>query len=59
VVVYVAPTRQVKTFGDLKGPPAQGDSDTLERIVSELALPYRSDVRFEALVARCGFHVED
>ena len=41
VVVYVAPTKQfrtVKTFDDLKGLLAQGDSDSVERIVSELHL---------------------
>ena len=41
VVVYVAPTRQfrtIKTFDDLKGLLAQGDSDSVERIVSELHL---------------------
>jgi hypothetical protein len=41
VVVYVAPTRQfrtVKTFDDLKDLLAQGDSDSVERIVSELHL---------------------
>jgi len=41
VVVYVAPTRQfrtIKTFDDLKDLLAQGDSDSVERIVSELHL---------------------
>lgn len=41
VVVYVAPTRRfrtVKTFDDLKDLLAQGDSDSVERIVSELHL---------------------
>jgi hypothetical protein len=41
VVVYIAPTRQfrtVKTFDDLKGLLAQGDSDNVDRIVSELHL---------------------
>jgi hypothetical protein len=41
VVVYVAPTRQfqtVKTFDDLKDLLAQGDSDSVERIVDELHL---------------------
>lgn len=41
VVVYVAPTREfrtIKTFDDLKGLLAQGDSDSVERIVSELHL---------------------
>jgi hypothetical protein len=41
VVVYVAPTREfrtIKTFEDLKGLLAQGDSDSVERIVSELHL---------------------
>jgi hypothetical protein len=41
VVVYVAPTRQfrtIKTFDDIKGLLAQGDSDSVERIVSELHL---------------------
>ena len=41
VVVYVAPTRQfrtIKTFGDLKDLLAQGDSDRVERIISELHL---------------------
>ena len=38
VVVYVAPTREfrtIKTFDDLKGLLAQGDSDSVARIVSE------------------------
>jgi hypothetical protein len=41
VVVYVAPTRQfrtIKSFDDLKDLLAQGDSDSVERIVSELRL---------------------
>lgn len=41
VVVYVAPTKQfwtVKTFDDLKSLLAQGDSDSVKRIVSELHL---------------------
>ena len=41
VVVYVAPTKQfrtIKTFGDLKDLLADGDSDSVERIVSELQL---------------------
>jgi len=41
VVVYVAPTKQfrtIKTFDDLKDLLAQGDSDSVERIVSELHL---------------------
>jgi hypothetical protein len=41
VVVYVAPTREfhtIKTFEDLKGLLAQGDSDSVERIISELHL---------------------
>jgi hypothetical protein len=40
-LVYVAPTRQfrtIKTFDDLKDLLAQGDSDSVERIVSELHL---------------------
>jgi hypothetical protein len=39
VVVYVAPTRQfrtVKSLDDLKDLLAEGDSDSVERIVSEL-----------------------
>jgi hypothetical protein len=39
--VYVAPTKQfrtIKTFDDIKGLLAQGDSDSVERIVSELHL---------------------
>src|SRR5260370_20060979 len=39
VVVYVAPTRQfrtIKSFDDLKDLLAQGDSNSVERIVSEL-----------------------
>jgi hypothetical protein len=45
VVVYVAPTRQfrtVKTFEDLKDLLAQGDSDSVERIVNELHLEGQS-----------------
>jgi hypothetical protein len=41
VVVYVAPTRQfltVKAFDDLKDLLAEGDSDSVERVVSELQL---------------------
>lgn len=41
VVVYVAPTRQfrtVKTLDDLRDLLAQGDSDSVERIVNELHL---------------------
>ena len=41
VIVYVAPTRQfrtIKTFDDLRVLLAQGDSDSVERIVSELHL---------------------
>ena len=41
VVVYVAPTKQfrtIKTFNDLKDLLAQGDSDSVERIVSDLHL---------------------
>ena len=41
VVVYVTPTRQfrtIKTFDDLKDLLAQGDSDSVDRIVSELHL---------------------
>ena len=41
VVVYVAPTKQfltIKTFDDLKGLLALGDSDSVERIVNELRL---------------------
>lgn len=41
VVVYVAPTKQfltIKTFDDLKGLLALGDSDSVERIVNELHL---------------------
>jgi hypothetical protein len=41
VVVYVALTRQfrtIKTFDDLKSLLAQGDSDSVQRIVSELHL---------------------
>jgi hypothetical protein len=41
VVVYVAPTKQfrtIKTLDDLKALLAEGDSDSVERIVSELHL---------------------
>jgi hypothetical protein len=41
VVVYVAPTKQfrtIKTSEDLRDLLAQGDSDSVERIVSELRL---------------------
>jgi hypothetical protein len=41
VVVYVAPTRQfrtIKSFDDLKDLLAQGDSESVERIVNELHL---------------------
>jgi hypothetical protein len=41
VVVYVAPTKQfrtVRTPDDLRDLLAQGDSDSVERIVSELDL---------------------
>lgn len=41
VVVYIAPTRQfrtIKSFDDLKDLLAEGDSDSVERIVSELHL---------------------
>lgn len=41
VVVYIAPSRQfrtIKTFDDLKALLAQGDSESVERIVSELNL---------------------
>lgn len=41
VVVYIAPTgqfRTIKSFEDLKGLLDQGDSDSVERIVSELHL---------------------
>jgi hypothetical protein len=41
VVVYVAPAKQfrtIKTFDDLKELLAQGDSDSVERIVTELHL---------------------
>jgi hypothetical protein len=41
VVVYVAPTkrfRTIKSFDDLKDLLAEGDSDSVERIVSELGL---------------------
>jgi hypothetical protein len=45
VVVYVAPTKQfrtVKTFDDLRDLLAQGDSDSVERIVNELHLEVQS-----------------
>lgn len=45
VVVYVAPTRQfrtIKTRDDLGDLLAQGDSDSVERIVSELHLEIQS-----------------
>ena len=45
VVVYVAPTRQfrtVKTVDDLRDLLAQGDSDSVERIVNELHLEVQS-----------------
>lgn len=45
VVVYVAPTRQfqtVRTFDDLRDLLAQGDSDSVERIVNELHLEVQS-----------------
>ncbi len=41
VVVYVGPTRRfrtIKSFNDLKDLLAEGDSDSVERIVSELHL---------------------
>jgi len=41
VVVYVAPTKRfvtVKTFDEIGGLLAQGDSDSVERVVSELQL---------------------
>ena len=41
VVVYVAPTREfrtIRTLDDLKDLLAQGDSDSVERIISELHL---------------------
>ena len=41
VVVYIAPTKQfltVKVFDDLKDVLAQGDSDSVDRLVSELHL---------------------
>jgi hypothetical protein len=41
VVVYVAATKQfrtIKTFHDIKRLLAQGDSDGVEQIVSELRL---------------------
>ena len=44
-VMYVAPTRQfrtVKTFDDLRDLLAQGDSDSVERIVNELRLEVQS-----------------
>jgi hypothetical protein len=45
VVVYVAPTKQfrtVKTFDDLRDLLAQGDSDSVNRIVNELHLEVQS-----------------
>ena len=45
VVVYVAPTRQfrtVKTLDDLRVLLAQGDSDSVDRIVNELHLEAQS-----------------
>jgi hypothetical protein len=48
VVVCVAPTRQfrmIKSFDDLKDLLAEGDSDSVERIVSELQLTTRSIVQ--------------
>jgi hypothetical protein len=45
VVVYVAPTRQfrtVMTFDDLRDLLAQGDSDSVGRIVNELHLEVRA-----------------
>jgi hypothetical protein len=45
VVVYVAPTKQfrtIKTFDDIKGLLAQGDSDSVERIVNALHLEVQS-----------------
>ncbi len=45
VVVYVAPTKQfrtIKTADDLRDLLAQGDSDSVERIVSELHLEVQS-----------------
>ena len=45
VVVYVAPTKQfrtIKTFDDLRDLLAQGDSDSVERIVNELHLEVQS-----------------
>jgi hypothetical protein len=41
VVVYIGPTKQfrtIKSLDDLKGLLAQGDSDSVDRIVSELHL---------------------
>ncbi len=41
VVVYIVPTREfrtIKTFDDLKDLLAQGDSDSVKRIISELDL---------------------
>lgn len=41
VVVYIAPKKEfrtIKTFDDIKGLLAQGDSDSVEKIVSELHL---------------------
>jgi hypothetical protein len=45
VVVYVAPTKQfrtIKTSDDLRDLLAQGDSDSVERIVNELHLEVQS-----------------
>jgi hypothetical protein len=45
VVVYVAPTKQfrtIRTSGDLRDLLAQGDSDSVERIVNELHLEVQS-----------------
>jgi hypothetical protein len=45
VVVYVAPTKRfhaTRAFDDIRGILAQGDSDSVERIVSELHLEARS-----------------
>lgn len=47
VVVYVAPTKQfltIKTFDDLKGLLALGDSASVERIVNELRLDLQQGV---------------
>jgi hypothetical protein len=45
VVVYVAPTKQfrtIRTSDDLRDLLAQGDSDSVERIVNELHLEIQS-----------------